>query len=74
MKSPSLIDAVYRQLRSEGDGDLLRPHHGARLQQACKAGISFGKDDMVIPKTKEKIVEARRAKLVRSSSSSTTTA
>ena len=27
----SMIDEVYRALRSEGDGDLLRPHHGARL-------------------------------------------
>jgi DNA-directed RNA polymerase subunit beta' len=36
-------------LRSEGDGDLLRPHHGARLQARLPAGISFGKDDMVIP-------------------------
>ena len=48
-------------LRSEGDGDLLRPHHGARLHHAFKAGISFGKDDMVVPDTKWKIVEETRA-------------
>jgi DNA-directed RNA polymerase subunit beta' len=48
-------------LRSEGDGDLLRPHHGARLPHAFKAGISFGKDDMVIPENKWKIVEETRA-------------
>jgi DNA-directed RNA polymerase subunit beta' len=47
-------------LRSEGDGDLLRPHHVDGLLHAFKAGISFGKDDMVIPETKEKIVEETR--------------
>jgi DNA-directed RNA polymerase subunit beta' len=44
-------------LRPEGDGDLLRPHHGLGFGHACRAGISFGKDDMVIPDTKAKIVE-----------------
>jgi len=29
------------QLRSEGDGHLLRPDHGARFREAFKAGISF---------------------------------
>ena len=43
-------------LRAEGVGDLLRQDHGPRLH-AFKAGISFGKDDMVIPDTKERLVE-----------------
>jgi hypothetical protein len=46
-------------LRPEGDGDLLRPHDGARLRQAFKAGISFGKDDMVVPDEAALIAETR---------------
>jgi DNA-directed RNA polymerase subunit beta' len=49
-----MIDTVYRALRSEGDGHLLRPDHAARLRPCLPAGISFGKDDMVIPDTKQK--------------------
>ena len=42
------------RLRSEGDGDLLRPHHGPRASSMpVRAGISFGKDDMVIPASKQ---------------------
>ena len=45
-------------LRSEGDGHLLRPDHGTWASSyACRAGISFGKDDMVIPETKDAIVQ-----------------
>jgi DNA-directed RNA polymerase subunit beta' len=47
-------------LRAEGDGHLLRPDHGARLPHAFKAGISFGKDDMVVPDNKWSIVEETR--------------
>src|SRR4029450_3140411 len=28
-----------------------------RFHQACRAGISFGKDDMVVPATKAKIIQ-----------------
>ena len=59
-------------LRSEGDGDFLRQDHGARLHYACRAGISFGKDDMVIPETR-KLVE-KRAPRARITSSNTMTA
>jgi DNA-directed RNA polymerase subunit beta' len=31
------------------------------FKEACKAGISFGKDDMVIPAAKQKLVEQTRA-------------
>jgi DNA-directed RNA polymerase subunit beta' len=49
-------------LRSEGDGDLLRQIMGSASVSACKAGISFGKDDMVIPDQGRKLVdETRRA-------------
>jgi DNA-directed RNA polymerase subunit beta' len=30
------------------------------FREACKAGISFGKDDMVVPETKEKLIEETR--------------
>jgi DNA-directed RNA polymerase subunit beta' len=58
-------------LRPEGDGDLRRPHHGARLPHACRAGISFGKDDMVIPDAKEDGRSTDRSARSRSTSSST---
>jgi DNA-directed RNA polymerase subunit beta' len=41
------------------------------FRHACKAGISFGKDDMVIPEAKES--SSADTKLVKSSSSSTRT-
>jgi len=47
-----MIDQVYRHCGQKEDGDLLRPDHGARFYNAFKAGISFGKDDMVVPATK----------------------
>ncbi len=33
------------------------------FQQACKAGISFGKDDLIIPAAKEKLVNSARDKV-----------
>jgi DNA-directed RNA polymerase subunit beta' len=45
---------------------------GFGFRQACKAGISFGKDDMVIPDTKKGLVDETRS-MVRNSSSSTMT-
>jgi DNA-directed RNA polymerase subunit beta' len=30
------------------------------FREACKAGISFGKDDMVVPATKEKLIDETR--------------
>jgi DNA-directed RNA polymerase subunit beta' len=39
-------------LRPEGIGHLLRPDHDPGLPRGVPAGISFGKDDMVIPDTK----------------------
>ena len=42
---------------SEGDRDLRRPSDGLGFGHAAKAGISFGKDDMVIPATKDKLVD-----------------
>jgi hypothetical protein len=52
-----MIDHGLSSLRSEGDGDLLRRIMALGFYNAFKAGISFGKDDMVIP---ENQVEDRR--------------
>ncbi len=30
---------------------------GLGFREACKAGISFGKDDMVVPDTKVKLID-----------------
>jgi DNA-directed RNA polymerase subunit beta' len=40
-------------LRPEGDRDLLRQDHGLGFKKPARAGISFGKDDMVIPDAKK---------------------
>jgi DNA-directed RNA polymerase subunit beta' len=47
-------------LRPEGERHLLRPDHEPGLPEAFKAGISFGKDDMVIPDEKWTIVDGVR--------------
>ncbi len=36
---------------------------GLGFREACKAGISFGKDDMVVPATKERLIEETRHKV-----------
>ena len=55
-----MIDDVYRGCGQKEHGHLLRPDHGLGFYNAFKAGISFGKDDMVIPETKEKLVAETR--------------
>jgi DNA-directed RNA polymerase subunit beta' len=47
--------------RPEGDGDLLRQDHGFGFKEAARAGISFGKDDMLIPDAKKDLVGETRA-------------
>ncbi len=56
-----VIDIVYRHCGQKqtvlfADGIMALGFH-----QACKAGISFGKDDMVVPAAKEKLVEETKA-------------
>ena len=53
---PNVIDAVYRHCGQKETRDLRRPPDGPGLRQACQAGISFGKDDLIIPDAKEKLV------------------
>ncbi len=59
-----LIDAVYRSCGQKDTVIFCDRIMGLGFNQAFKAGISFGKDDMVIPETKEKFV-SETAELVR---------
>ena len=47
-------------LRPEGDRAVRRRGDGLGFREACKAGISFGKDDMVVPATKQKLIDETR--------------
>ena len=52
----NVIDIVYRHCGQKETvifGDRLM---GLGFAQACRAGISFGKDDLIIPKAKEELV------------------
>ena len=66
-----LIDAVYRNCGQKETVIFCDRVMGMGFYHAFKAGISFGKDDMVIPETKVKFVEQTN-ELVRGTSSSTT--
>ena len=52
-----LIDAVYRNCGQKETVIFCDRIMSLGFHHAFKAGISFGKDDMLIPETKEKIVE-----------------
>ena len=52
-----LIDAVYRDCGQKETVIFCDRIMGLGFYHAFKAGISFGKDDMVIPNTKSKIVD-----------------
>ncbi len=56
-----LIDTVYRHCGQKQT--VIFADHIMELgfKEACKAGISFGKDDMVIPDTKKGIVDETRS-------------
>ncbi|WP_137392497.1 DNA-directed RNA polymerase subunit beta' [Rhodoligotrophos defluvii] len=55
-----MIDAVYRHCGQKESVIFCDQIMGLGFHNAFKAGISFGKDDMVIPETKEKLVEETR--------------
>jgi DNA-directed RNA polymerase subunit beta' len=57
----SLIDAVYRGCGQKETVIFCDRIMAMGFHHAFKAGISFGKDDMVIPQTKDKIVEETRS-------------
>lgn len=55
-----MIDAVYRHTGQKETVIFCDRIMQLGFTQACKAGISFGKDDMVIPETKAKLVTETR--------------
>ena len=57
----NLIDAVYRHCGQKATVIFADQMMGLGFREAAKAGISFGKDDIVIPERKKEIVETTRA-------------
>ena len=55
-----MIDTVYRGCGQKETVIFCDRIMSLGFKHACRAGISFGKDDMVIPESKYKIVEAAR--------------
>ena len=58
-----LIDTVYRHCGQKETVIFADRLMGFGFSYACKAGISFGKDDLVIPKAKERLVAATQDKV-----------
>jgi DNA-directed RNA polymerase subunit beta' len=52
-----MIDVVYRHCGQKETVIFCDKIMGLGFSYACRAGISFGKDDMVIPETKDAIVQ-----------------
>ncbi len=52
----NVIDQVYRHCGQKETVIFCDRLMSIGFQQACKAGISFGKDDLIIPHAKEKLV------------------
>jgi len=60
----NMIDMVYRHCGQKETVIFCDKIMGLGFRYACRAGISFGKDDMVIPETKDDIVH-KTTELVR---------
>ena len=58
-----LIDEVYRHCGQKDTVLFADAMMALGFREACKAGISFGKDDMVVPDTKEKLIDDTRHKV-----------
>ncbi len=56
-----VIDTVYRHCGQKQTVLFADAIMALGFSHACRAGISFGKDDMVIPATKEKLVEGTKS-------------
>ncbi|RMF17435.1 MAG: DNA-directed RNA polymerase subunit beta', partial [Alphaproteobacteria bacterium] len=56
-----VIDIVYRHTGQKQTVLFADAVMSEGFQEACKAGISFGKDDMVVPRAKERLVEETKA-------------
>jgi DNA-directed RNA polymerase subunit beta' len=59
----NVIDIVYRHCGQKETVIFADRMMSMGFSYACKAGISFGKDDLVIPKVKDKMVDATRDKV-----------
>ena len=55
-----IIDEVYRHCGQKETVLFADAIMGLGFREACKAGISFGKDDMVVPDTKVKLIDETR--------------
>src|SRR5579872_1958947 len=55
-----IIDEVYRHCGQKETVLFCDAVMGLGFREACKAGISFGKDDMVVPATKQKLIDDTR--------------
>lgn len=58
-----VIDVVYRHCGQKTTVLFADAIMGEGFRRACNAGISFGKDDMIIPDTKKGLVDATRAQV-----------
>jgi DNA-directed RNA polymerase subunit beta' len=56
----NIIDEVYRHCGQKETVLFADAVMGLGFKEACKAGISFGKDDMVVPAAKEKLIDETR--------------
>src|SRR5260370_35791624 len=59
----NLIDQVYRHAGQKETVIFCDKLMALGFQHACKAGISFGKDDLIVPKAKEKLVHDAQTKV-----------
>ncbi len=55
-----IIDEVYRHCGQKETVLFADAVMGLGFREACKAGISFGKDDMVVPETKQRLIDETR--------------
>src|SRR5499426_2016171 len=59
----TVIDSVYRHCGQKETVIFADRMMGMGFAQACKAGISFGKDDLIIPESKHKLVADAQEKV-----------
>src|SRR6202140_2191707 len=59
----NVIDQVYRHCGQKETVIFCDRLMSIGFQQACKAGISFGKDDLIVPRAKEKLVNDAQTKV-----------
>ncbi len=59
----NVIDAVYRHCGQKETVIFADRMMGLGFHYACRAGISFGKDDLIVPKAKEKLVTDAQRKV-----------